>query len=195
VSWLDFLVPSGEGLSVATLLASDGFWIFALTALAFLVSFLYVNVLYAELGIPWGNVSFAEVFIRGVPALGVVVASFVYLVTEPNFPWHNYVQKLELGSGPFMRLLVPAVAVAGICAIGIAKIKARLARSRGRRADIETHDGAWRNVVVLLLATDLIAFWDPETGKNVVLPWSTIKKLETVSGQGERKRRHRSRHR
>jgi hypothetical protein len=163
---------------VTTLLSSANFWILALTALAFFISFCYLDALYRSFSIPWGNVSVSDVLVKGVPALGALVAAILYLVAEPVFPWHSYLSNLKLESGEFVRFVLLLAAGSALAALATGKVRANRLRHSKRRVDVETDQRVWRNVVVVAFGKDLIAIFDPETKKSFLLPWAVVKKLE-----------------
>jgi hypothetical protein len=163
---------------VTTLLSSANFWILALTAVAFFVSYCYLDALYKSFNLPWGNVSVSDVLIKGIPALGALVGVLLYLVAEPAFPWHGYLTNLTLASRDFVRFVLVLAAACALVAIATGKFRARRLRQSKRRVDIETDQRVWRNVVLLAFGKDLIAIFDPEVKRSFLLPWNQVKKIE-----------------
>ena len=174
---------------MSTLLSSPSFWLLVLTVLAVFVSFCYLSSLYKSFNIPWGNVAVSDVLIKGFPAIGVVVVAAVYLASDPAFPWHQYLASLPNQTVNLIRFLLPVTAASALVATGIGKLRAILIRRSSRRANIENGDGhTWCDVIVVAFGKDLLAFFDPETKKSYLVPWSEIKKIEADRPHNQRLR-------
>lgn len=163
-----------------------------LTALAFFVSFCYLDAFYGSLNIPWGNLSVADILVKGIPALGVVVVTLAYLIAEPGFPWHDDLAQVTLASTAFVRLLLPLTSASALVAIVLGKVRARRYRHSRRRVDIRAGDQVWKAVVVIAFGKDVIACLDPKSQRSFLVPWSILTLLETSKeDQIERGRRAR----
>ena len=172
------------------LLESATFWLTFLTTLTFLIGFCYLNSLYADFGIPWGNVSVADVLVKSLPGLGVIIVALTYLVTEPAFPWSAVLREIRPDPINLARILMVLAAVCALVAVTLGKLRASRLRKSRRKVQIRCEKRTWHGVVIIAFGKDLISFFDPQTEQCFLVPWSEVRHIRTAEARiGTRSRR------